>query len=349
MALVPHTGTSMKVLVTGATGQVGCRLTRQLLAAEHDVRGTAWAGAPEAEMERVGGLDVELRTGDLTDLEFVRDAVRGVDAVVHTANLVGPYFENNVQTTLQVSRACGEAADRLDRFVYVSSSGVFPNDSHVLACAYHPVDEDHPKRATSEYNLSKLIGEQLTELAARRTGLRTVIVRPSHVLSGEKVLDQFTVRRVVGNLKSGQANPGSELHMADGTELWHQVEAQAEDASQPCSVTDLDGRPWYYQPNDARDVAHALVCAAERPEALGESFNLGAPAPFLVPEGARLLAELSGRRLLEVKLPVRWRYDHAIGKARGWIGYRPRGDLQTMMRDAWAVKQGEFVDYEWRA
>src|SRR5688500_19151194 len=137
----------MKVLVTGATGQVGCRLVRQLLAGNHEVRGTVWGGAPAAELERVSGLDVDLRKGDLLDLDFVRDAVQGVDAVIHTANLVGPHFENNVNTTLQVSRACGEAADRLNRFIYVSSSGVFPNDSHVLAPVCHPVDENHPKHA----------------------------------------------------------------------------------------------------------------------------------------------------------------------------------------------------------
>ena len=338
----------MKVLVTGATGQVGCRLVRQLLAANHEVRGTVWAGAPEAELARVAGLELELRTGDLLDPDFDRAAVDGVDAVIHAANLVGPYFENNVGTTLQVSRACAEAADRLDRFIYVSSSGVFPNESHVLAPVYHPVDEDHPKRATSEYNLSKLIGEQLTELAASRTGLRTVIVRPSHVLSGEKVLAQFTVQRVVANLKSGQQHPGSELHAGPDADLWKRVEARAEGPDQPCSVTDEDGRPWYYQPNDARDVAHALVCALQRPEALGESFNLGAPAPFLSPDGGRMLAELSGRRLLELKLPVRWCYDHAIGKARRWIGYAPRGARGTMMRDAWDVKRGDCVDYGWR-
>ena len=337
----------MKVLVTGGTGQVGSRLVRQLLARNHEVRGTVWAKDPA--LDRLAGLDVETREGDLADLDFVRQATAGVDAVIHTANLVGPYFENNVQTTLQVCRAAGEAADHLDRFIYVSSSGVFPNDSHVLAPAYHPVDENHPKRATSEYNLSKLIGEQLTELAARRTGLRYSILRPSHVLSGEKVLAQFTVQRVVSNLKSGHANPGSELHMPDGTELWRQVEARAEGPDQPCSVTDLDGRPWYYQPNDARDVAHALVCALERSEALGESFNLGAPEPFLFPEGARMVAEITGKRLLEVKLPVQWRYDHAIGKARSWIGYSPRGDLTSMMRSAARVRQGGDVDYDWDA
>jgi nucleoside-diphosphate-sugar epimerase len=30
----------MKVLVTGAAGQVGCRLVRQLLERNHEVRGT---------------------------------------------------------------------------------------------------------------------------------------------------------------------------------------------------------------------------------------------------------------------------------------------------------------------
>src|SRR5438093_1013939 len=215
----------MKVLVTGGTGQVGSRLVRQLLARNHEVRATVWAKDPA--LERIAGLDVETREGELTDLDFVRSAVAGVDAVIHTANLVGPYFENN--------------------------------------------------------------------------------------------------------LTSGQANKGSELYMPDGTELWQRVEAQAEDPAQPCIVTDLEGRPWYYQPNDARDVAHALVCALERPEALGESFNLGAPAPFLFPEGARLLAELTGRRPLEIKLPVQWRYDHAIGKAKAWLGYHPRGDLRAMM------------------
>jgi hypothetical protein len=175
-----------------------------------------------------------------------------------------------------------------------------------------------------------------------------VIVRPSHVLSGDKLLAQFTVQRVVANLKSGQQHPASELYAGPGADLWRRVEALAEGPDQPCSVTDEAGRPWYYQPNDARDVAHALVCALQRPEALGESFNLGAPAPFLSTEGGRLLAELSGRRLLELKLPVRWCYDHAIGKAKSWIGYAPRGDLGTMMRDAWDVGQDAFVDYDWR-
>jgi len=97
--------------------------------------------------------------GDLTDSVFVDTAIEGVDAVVHTANLGGPHFENNVQVNLVVTRACGERPDALERFVYLSSGYVFPTDSHVLACAYHPVDELHPMRPPDEYGLSKLTGE----------------------------------------------------------------------------------------------------------------------------------------------------------------------------------------------
>lgn len=335
----------MKILVAGAAGQVGCRLVRQLLARNHEVRGTVLPDDPA--LERLDGLDIELAAGDLTDEAFVSEAVSGVDAVIHTANYVGPYFDNNVQTDRTVTRVCGQFADRLERFVYTSSSAVFPNDSHTIACAYHPVDELHPKRPTGEYALGKLIGEEFTEMAARLTGLRTAVVRPSHVQSGDGVLGRFTVGAVAGLLERGQNSPQSELYMADGTELWHDLLAEAVDEGQPCSVRDLEGRPWLYQPNDARDIAHMLVCAVEEPGALGESFNCGAPAPFSYPEAAAIISEHDGVEPLEVRLPVRFQYDHDNTKGRSLINFRPRGDLRTMISSALRVRDEGYVDYEW--
>ena len=127
-----------------------------------------------------------------------------------------------------MARVCGRHADRLERMVYTSSSGVFPNNGETIACAYHPVDERHPKRPMGEYSLGKLIGEEFTKMAARETGLRYSIVRPSHVQSGEAILSRFTVGAVAGLLERGQNTPLGELYMADGTELWHDVLAQAE-------------------------------------------------------------------------------------------------------------------------
>ena len=101
-----------------------------------------------------------------------------------------------------------------------------------------------------------------------------------------------------------------------------------------------------YQPNDARDIAHCIVCALQSDTALGEAFNGGAPEPFSFVDGARLLGEIRGIEPLEIKLPVRNIYDHAIGKAKSMIGYQPKGDLSTMMASAKRCKDGE-TDYTW--
>ena len=335
----------MKILVAGAAGQVGCRLVRQLLERNHEVRGAVLPDDPA--LERLQGLDIELAPGDLTDEAFVRSAVAGVDAVIHTANYVGPQFDNNMQIDRLITRVCGAHADRLERLVYTSSSGVFPNNGETIACAYHPVDERHPRRPMGEYSLGKLIGEEFTNMTARETGLRTAIVRPSHVQSGAAILSRFTVGAVARLLERGQNSPLGELHMADGAELWHDLLAKAVDEEQPCSVRDLDGRPWLYQPNDARDIAHMLVCAVEEPGALDESFNCGAPAPFSFPQAAAILSEISGVEPLEARLPVRYRYDHDNTKGRSLINFRPRGDLRTMINSALLVRDEGYIDYDW--
>lgn len=47
----------MKVLVTGAAGQVGCRLVRQMLERNHEVRGTILPEDPCRE--RLAGVDLD--------------------------------------------------------------------------------------------------------------------------------------------------------------------------------------------------------------------------------------------------------------------------------------------------
>jgi nucleoside-diphosphate-sugar epimerase len=80
----------MRILVTGGAGYVGCVLTPVLLEAGHRVRVLdsfrkdgrgllPWAGHP--------GLDVV--EGDIRDAEVVQEAVKGVDAIMHLAAIVG--------------------------------------------------------------------------------------------------------------------------------------------------------------------------------------------------------------------------------------------------------------------
>lgn len=242
-----------KVLVTGAVGQVGSRVVRQLLEKNYEVRGLILPDDPNRK--RVVGLDIEIMEGNLMDVDTAARAVEGVDAVIHTANLVGPlpgmsqseFFANNVQATYNIAYAASRYADRLQRFVYTSSSSVYPNDSQILATAYNPVDEWHPLRPIGTYAASKLAGETIVNAFSRETGLRVSIIRPSGIVSGTAVLGRWTVGFVSTILKIGQGHPKSALYMPDGTELWHELEKAASSPQQPCAVTDMEGRPWIYQ------------------------------------------------------------------------------------------------------
>ena len=65
----------MKVLVTGAAGQVGCRLVRQLLDQNCEVRGTILPDDPARS--RLDGVDIELREGDLDGFILCERCRRG--------------------------------------------------------------------------------------------------------------------------------------------------------------------------------------------------------------------------------------------------------------------------------
>src|SRR4051794_34925359 len=72
----------MKILITGATGKVGSRLTKQLVQRGDHVRALVRDPTRAADLRRAG---TELAKGDLLDPESLAAAVRGVDAVVHCA------------------------------------------------------------------------------------------------------------------------------------------------------------------------------------------------------------------------------------------------------------------------
>jgi len=335
------------ILVTGAAGQVGSRLVRQLLEKSYDVKALILPDDPNTD--RISDLDIELVEGNLTDPDVAASAVAGVDAIIHTANLVGPlpgmseadFFDNNVRTTFNIARAASTRADELTRFVHFSSSSVYPNDSQTIAAAYHPVDEQHPQRPMGIYPMTKLIGENIVTATARETGLQVSIIRPSGICSGDAILNRWTVRFACGILKAGQRNAGSELHMADGTELWHDLEGAAESLDQPCAITDDQGQPWIYQLVDARDVAHGAICALEADGAVGEAFNIAAPRPIPYPEAAQVIAHATGESILEWQTLVRWVFDLDITKAKTMIDYTPKWDIAEMVDSAMKVRAGE--------
>lgn len=165
--------TPTRLLLTGAAGGVGSFLRQSLPGYGYTLRLSDLApvdGAPDA-------LAV-----DLADRAAVREAVRGVDAVVH---LGGLSLENgfdqilaaNIEGTYNLYEAV--RAEGVRRVVYASSNhtvGFVPRPEHPQD-AKQPLPVDTPFRPDTFYGLSKCFGESLASLYADKYGVETVSIR----------------------------------------------------------------------------------------------------------------------------------------------------------------------------
>ncbi len=119
----------MKILVTGGAGYIGSTLTPMLLAAGHTVR--VLDNLMHGGQSLLGVWSnpaFEFMAGDIRDPERVRQAVLGVEAVVHLAAIVGDPAcardpdlakEVNLNASLRLLRECDQAG--VSRFLFAST------------------------------------------------------------------------------------------------------------------------------------------------------------------------------------------------------------------------------------
>jgi dihydroflavonol-4-reductase len=168
----------MKALVTGGTGFVGSHLVRRLLERNWDVRCLVRAAS---RLDNLKELPVEFVTGDLRDVDSIKQAVRGAEVVYHCAAdyrlwCADPreMYESNVSGSRNVMQAA--LTERVERVVYTSTVGALGlNDDGT------PADEETPvsiEDMIGHYKRSKFLAEEEVRGFASR-GLPVVIVNPS--------------------------------------------------------------------------------------------------------------------------------------------------------------------------
>lgn len=118
------------ILVVGATGMLGGKIVRHLLARGEDVRALVRDASGDESLREAGAETV---FGDLKEPASLRAACQGAFALITTANSAGRGGDDNVETVdLEGNRSLVDAATAsgVDQFIFVSAQGEDP-DSRV--------------------------------------------------------------------------------------------------------------------------------------------------------------------------------------------------------------------------
>ena len=179
----------MSVLVIGATGFIGPRLIRRLVARGESVVGMDLNPGAAAFGDVPIGAPV-LR-GDVTQFEDVMRTILDVkpDRVINLAYGLGA-GEGNPHQVMRldilgmdnVFEACRLAG--VKRVVYASSIAVSGQQSHF---GDRLVNEDDPVHGTSQYAMHKIFNEFQARKYIKNYGMSIVGVRPANVTGPDKV------------------------------------------------------------------------------------------------------------------------------------------------------------------
>ena len=171
-------------LVTGGAGFVGAALVRELRARGYSVRVLLRRKETAMNLDR---LQVEIFIGNILDPEAVREAVKGMDYVFHTASLyeatpfydqkAGRMYEVNLSGIRNICEACCQA--KVKKLIYTGSTGAVG-----LRDDGKPADETVPLNhldRRSHYEKSKAEAEK-TALSSHSQGFSVVSVNPSFLV-----------------------------------------------------------------------------------------------------------------------------------------------------------------------
>lgn len=202
----------MRVFMTGASGWIGAAVAPELLEAGHEVVGLARSAASADALTAAG---VQVRRGDLEDLDSVRAGAGDSDGVIHLGFVHDfAHFEQSVRTDLLAIQAMGEALAGSQRPLVIASGTPPVVPGHVATERDMP-DPLQPRAEAAA-----------TTVALADRGVRSSVLRlpPSVHGHGEKgfvpmLIDIARNKGVSGYIDDG-ANQWSAVHRLDAATLF---------------------------------------------------------------------------------------------------------------------------------
>jgi UDP-glucose 4-epimerase len=298
-----------RILITGGAGFIGTTLARRL------VDGIQVTALDNLHRDALSGTDLaehpnfELHQGDVLDAGAMLELARGATHVIHCAGIAGvdTVLESPVRTmrvnligTYNVLEAALGTKDTLERFVEFSTSEVF--GTHAINAREGNVTTiGSVGEARWTYAVSKLAGEHMAHAYHDELQLPTVTVRPFNVY-GPGQIGGGAIRAFI---EAALAGRDLAIH-GDGSQI----------------------RAWCY----VDDMVEAVLLSLERPEAVGQSFNIGnARSTVTIYDLAQRIKRLTGcpgeivfqplhYADVEIRMPN-------VEKARELLGFEARVDL----------------------
>lgn len=176
----------MKILVTGGAGYVGYHVTKQLLEAQHTVTvldSLAFGQTTLASFKRLRNFTFQ--KGDIGDLKAIVPAVKGQDAVIDLAAIVGDPAcdldpDETIRTNYLATKALISVSEYygIKRLVFASSCSVYGDTKNKIA------DEKFPVNPLSLYAQTRVMSEEL--LLKGKKSITPVILRLSTVFGYSK-------------------------------------------------------------------------------------------------------------------------------------------------------------------
>ncbi len=235
----------MKLLMTGSTGLLGSYTIAELDAADVECQ-----IIPTDVCNRYD-RPIAWQPLDLLDEAAVREAMAGVDAVVHLGNYTGAprgryrthakTFNENVAMNYNVFSAATDAGAK--KIIFASSIQViasafnWPADPpHADRIAYLPLDHDSPPNPTNSYALSKRFSEELLDQFFSRFDVQCVSLRLPWLRTDEQLAEMTVPAAVVSDERASRIAQGFAF-------LSYRDAARAIVA---CLTTDLPGHRIYF-------------------------------------------------------------------------------------------------------
>lgn len=258
--------------MTGADGFIGSHLTETLVRQGYDVRAfvyynsfDSWGWLDQSPTDVKAALEV--RAGDIRDAAFVRDALKGCDAVLHLAALIAipfsyrapdAYVGTNISGTLNVLQAARDLG--LRKVIHTSTSEVYGTARFV------PITEDHPLQGQSPYSATKIGADQLALSFHSSFDLPVSVIRPFNTY-GPRQSARAVIPTIISQIAAGQR------HIRLG-------------ATSPT-------RDFNY----VADTVAGFIAALDSDAAVGEVINIGSNYEISIGETAELIADVMSTRI----------------------------------------------------